>query len=89
MVEDRSIHMSREARELAEGFMAVALSLARAVHDIDPRAAERMNFSAGLTYNRLLDEDKPLAADFVYRFGRALVDHDLFPPAEEIDREDD
>lgn len=89
MVEDQSIHMSREARELAEGFMAVALCLARSMHDIDPRAAERMNFSAGLTYNRLLGEDKPLAADFVYRFGRALVDHDLFPPPDEIERDED
>lgn len=88
MVEDGSIHMSREARELAEGFMAVALCLARSMHDLDPKAAERMNFSAGLTYNRLLGEEKPLAADFVYRFGRALVDHDLFPPADEIDDED-
>ena len=38
-----------------------------------------MNFAAGKAYNRHLGRDQKLAADLMYRFGRALVDRSLFP----------
>jgi hypothetical protein len=73
--------------EIAEAIAEIATCLARAIHELDPGAAQRMNFSAGLLYNRLLSENKPLAADAVYRFGRALLDREMFPLPEDADEE--
>lgn len=71
--------------EIAQAVCDIAVVLAQAIHQIDPEAAQRMNFAAGMSYNRHLSEDRPLAADIMYRFGRALVDRDLFPFPDESD----
>lgn len=65
--------------ETAEAVCEIAICLAQAIHDLDPQAHRRMNFNAGKAYNRLLGERRELAADILYRFGRALMDRDLFP----------
>lgn len=65
--------------ELAEAVCEIAICLAQGIHELDPEAHRRMNFSAGKAYNRLLGERRELAADILYRFGRALMDTDLFP----------
>lgn len=67
--------------ETAEAVCEIAICLAQAIHDLDPEAHRRMNFNAGKAYNRLLGEKRELAADILYRFGRALMDQDLFPEA--------
>lgn len=67
--------------ELTEAISQIGLCLAQAIHEIDPEAAHRMNFAAGKAYSRLSDEGKPLAADILFRFGRALTDRSLFPKA--------
>lgn len=78
-----SLTVSHE-EEIAEAICEIAVCLAQAIHRIDPEAAQRMNFAAGKAFNRHLSEERPLAADIMYRFGRALVDRNLFPdPAEE------
>lgn len=73
--------------ETAEAVCEIAICIARAIHDIDPQAHRRMNFNAGKAYNRLLAGQHALAADILYRFGRALMDPELFP--ERPEREDD
>lgn len=65
--------------ETAQAVCEIAICLAQAIHELDPQAHRRMNFNAGKAYNRLLDERKELAADILYRFGRALMDRELFP----------
>lgn len=65
--------------ETAEAVCEIAICLAQAIHELDPQAHRRMNFNAGKAYNRLLSERRELAADILYRFGRALMDRDLFP----------
>ena len=65
--------------ETAEAVCEIAICIAQAIHEMDPAAHRRMNFNAGLAYNRLLGEKRTLAADILYRFGRALMDRDLFP----------
>ncbi len=65
--------------ETAEAVCEIAICIAQALHEIDPQAHRRMNFNAGKAYNRLLAERRPLAADILYRFGRALMDTELFP----------
>ena len=65
--------------ETAQAVCEIAICLAQAIHELDPQAHRRMNFNAGKAYNRLLGERKELAADILYRFGRALRDRDLFP----------
>lgn len=65
--------------ETAEAVCEIAICIAQALHEIDPQAHRRMNFSAGKAYNRLVAERRTLAADILYRFGRALMDSDLFP----------
>ncbi len=72
-----------QEEEIAQAVCEIAVLLAQAIHQIDPEAAQRMNFAAGMSYNRFLGADRPLAADIMYRFGRALVDRDLFPLPEE------
>jgi hypothetical protein len=42
-----------------------------------------MNFAAGKAYNRLKEEGNDTAAEIVYRFGRLLLDHDIFPVPDE------
>lgn len=69
--------------ETAQAVCEVAICLAQALHELDPQARRRMNFSAGKAYNRLLEERKELAAEILYRFGRALMDRDLFPEPDE------
>ena len=69
--------------ETAQAVCEVAICLAQAIHELDPQAHHRMNFTAGKAYNRLLGERKELAADILYRFGRALMDRDLFPDRDE------
>lgn len=71
--------------EIAQAVCDIAVLLAQAIHQIDPEAAQRMNFAAGMSYNRHLSEDRPLAADIMYRFGRALVDRERFPSPDESD----
>ena len=76
--------------ETAEAVCEIAICLARALHDIDPEAHRRMNFDAGKAYNRLLAQERTLAADILYRFGRALMDPELFPErqaAAEVDED--
>jgi len=67
--------------EIAEAVCEIAVLLAQAIHQIDPDAAQRMNFAAGKAFNRHLGQEQKLAADLMYRFGRALVDRSLFPIA--------
>lgn len=69
--------------ETAEAVCEIAICIARAIHEIDPQAHRRMNFNAGKAYNRLIAERRTLAADILYRFGRALMDEDLFPEADD------
>jgi hypothetical protein len=71
--------------EIAEAVCEIAVLLAQAIHQIDPDAAQRMNFAAGKAFNRHLGQEQKLAADLMYRFGRALVDRSLFPVAGEND----
>ncbi len=73
------IDWRRREEELSEAITQIGVCLAQAIHDGDADAAQRMNFAAGKVYNRLIEDDKPLAADIVYRFGRALTDRALFP----------
>lgn len=65
--------------ETAEAVCEIAICLAQAIHELDPDAHRRMNFNAGKAYNRLIEERRELAADILYRFGRALMDRRLFP----------
>lgn len=65
--------------ETAEAVCEIAICIAQAIHEIDPTAHRRMNFNAGKAYNRLMGENRGLAADILYRFGRALMDSNLFP----------
>ncbi len=67
--------------ETAEAVCEIAICIAQAIHEIDPQAHRRMNFNAGKAYNRLIAGQRTLAADILYRFGRALMDTDLFPEA--------
>ncbi len=69
--------------ETAEAVCEIAICIARALHEIDPEAHRRMNFNAGKAYNRLLAEHRTLAADILYRFGRALMDPELFPASDD------
>ena len=69
--------------ETAEAVCEIAICIARAIHEIDPQAHRRMNFNAGKAYNRLIAERRTLAADILYRFGRALMDEDLCPEADD------
>ena len=75
--------------ETAEAVCEIAICIAQALHEIDPQAHRRMNFNAGKAYNRLLAERRPLAADILYRFGRALMDTELFPEGEAADDDAD
>jgi hypothetical protein len=68
--------------QVAMGFMEIAICLAQALHEADPGVAQRMNFAAGLSYNRLVSEGQQTAADIVYAFGRSLMNRDLFPVEE-------
>lgn len=77
---------ARLREETAEAVCEVAICLAQAIHEIDPDAHRRMNFNAGKAYNRLLGQKRELAAEILYRFGRALMDSELFP---EKDRAND
>ena len=65
--------------ETAEAVCEIAICIAQAIHEIDPQAHRRMNFNAGKAYNRLIADRRTLAADILYRFGRALMDTELFP----------
>lgn len=69
--------------ETAQAVCEIAICLAQAIHQLDPQAHRRMNFEAGKAYNRLLGEQRELAADILYRFGRALMDRELFPEPDE------
>lgn len=68
--------------ETAEAVCEIAICIAQAIHEVDPQAHRRMNFSAGKAYNRLIAERRTLAADILYRFGRALMNTELFPEDE-------
>jgi hypothetical protein len=85
-----SIPTRAEMREeTAEAVCEIAICLAQAIHELDPGAHRRMNFNAGKAYNRLIGERRELAADILYRFGRALMDRDLFPEDGQDDEADD
>lgn len=71
--------IDRREAELAEAMLEISLCIVDALHRIDPRQLETMNFEAGLRYNRLLAEDKKAGAELMLRFGRALLDKDRFP----------
>ena len=78
-----SIPTRAEMREeTAEAVCEIAICIAQAIHELDPTAHRRMNFNAGKAYNRLIGEKRVLAADILYRFGRALMDRNLFPEGE-------
>lgn len=79
MFDDENRGRRGETEEIAEAVLQLSLCIARAIHDIDPEAVRRMNFEAGLSYNRLIEDDRPLAAEMLYRFGRALLDSERFP----------
>ena len=74
---------SKLREETAEAVCEIAICIAQAIHEIDPQAHRRMNFNAGKAYNRLLADERSLAADILYRFGRALMDRDRFPEREQ------
>lgn len=74
--------------ETAQAVCEIAICLAQAIHELNPDAHRRMNFTAGKAYNRLLGERRELAADILYRFGRALMDPDLFPEPDTAPDED-
>lgn len=74
---------SKLREETADAVCEIAICIAQAIHEIDPQAHRRMNFNAGKAYNRLLADERSLAADILYRFGRALMDRDLFPEREQ------
>lgn len=79
-----SISTRAEMREeTAEAVCEIAICIAQAIHEIDPTAHRRMNFNAGKAYNRLIGENRVLAADILYRFGRALMNSSLFPESGE------
>lgn len=75
--------------EMAEAVCEIAICISQAIHEIDPQAHRRMNFSAAKAFNRLLAEERTLAADILYRFGRSLMDSDLFPENADSDPQDD
>jgi hypothetical protein len=72
-----------EGAEIGEAVLALSLCLARAIHAIDPSAVRDMNFQAGLEFNAFVNADKPMAADLLLRFGRALLDKKTFPEPDE------
>ena len=74
--------------EVAEAVCEIAICLAQAIHELDPDAHRNMNFNAGKAYNRLLGENRVLAAEILYRFGRALMDRDLFPEGDRPEDDD-
>ncbi|TKT74212.1 hypothetical protein [Aquamicrobium sp. LC103] len=74
---------AQEREEVAEAICEIAICIAQIIHEADPGAHRRMNFAAGKVYNRLIGEKHEIAADIVYRFGRALMDRNLFPEGED------
>lgn len=68
-----------ETDQIAMAFMEIAICMARAIHEVDPAANQRMNFAAAKAYSRLKDQGNDVAAEILYRFGRALLDRELFP----------
>jgi hypothetical protein len=68
--------------QTAMAFMEIAICIAQALHETDAGATQRMNFAAGKAYNRLKSRGDDAAAEILYRFGRALLDHELFPEPE-------
>ena len=77
-----------DADPASAALVEVALFIAQALHERDPNIAESINFAAGKAYNRLRQRGEKEAAEIVYRFGRALLDHSLFPPPEESSGEE-
>lgn len=71
-----------QTEQVAAGFMEIAICLAQALHEVDPAVTHRMNFAAGLAYNRLMSQGQETAAEIVYAFGRSLINRDLFPVEE-------
>jgi hypothetical protein len=74
---------AHEQDQAVIAIMEIAVCIAQAMHEVDPGAAARMNFAAGKAYNRLKEEGNDTAAEIVYRFGRLLLDHDIFPVPDE------
>lgn len=74
--------------EMTDAVCEIAICIAQAIHEIDPQAHRRMNFSAGKAYNQLIANERPLAADILYRFGRALMDRELFPEKDNLSLSD-
>lgn len=68
--------------QLQMALLEIATCIAQALHETDAGATQRMNFAAGKAYNRLKGSGDDAAADMLYRFGRALLDHDLFPESD-------
>lgn len=69
----------RETEQLKMALLEIAVCIAQALHETDSAATQRMNFAAGKAYNRLKKRGDDAAADLLYQFGRALLDHQLFP----------
>ena len=57
----------------------IALCIVQGLHERDPALAQNINFAAAKAYNRLVERGENEAAEIVYRFGRALLDNQLFP----------
>lgn len=70
---------TRDNEQLQMALMEIAICIAQALHETDANATQRMNFAAGKAYNRLKGRGDDAAADLLYQFGRALLDHNLFP----------
>jgi hypothetical protein len=74
--------------QLQMALMEIAICIAQALHETDAGATQRMNFAAGKAYNRLKGRGDDAAADLLYQFGRALLDHNLFPEPDAKSGED-
>jgi hypothetical protein len=70
---------TRDTEQLQMAVLEIATCIAQALHETDASATQRMNFAAGMAYNRLKSRGDDAAAEMLYQFGRALLNHDLFP----------
>ena len=75
----KSASSDRRTDQSGRGLMEMVLCLAKVLHESDPTIAARLNFEAGLAYNRLRNSGDEEAAALVYAFGRALLDREAFP----------
>ena len=70
-----------DASQTTMGAAALAVCIAQTLHELDARFLERLKTNAEAMYHHLADRNDAEAAKFVYVFGLALQDKDLFPKA--------